>query len=132
MQVHKIQNNNQTSFKKIIYDDAFTEQITKKDFKDPELNKIYNKLVESQKNNPINIIMSLFPIDKNEIPMDDERWNNWYWYLKAKVGKRVFEQKTTSHSTDYKPSITFLKRACLYADFLNIKSNIFKFLKLGK
>ncbi len=132
MLVHRISSNNQTSFKEVIYDDAFTEQITKKDFKDPELNKIYNKLVESQKNNPINIIMSLFPIDKNEIPMDDERWNNWYWYLKAKVGKRVFEQKTTSHSTDYKPSITFLKRACLYADFLNIKSNIFKFLKLGK
>ena len=132
MQVHRIQNNNQTSFKEVIYDDAFTEQITKKDFKDPELKKIYNKLVESQKNNPINIIMSLFPIDKNEIPMDNERWDNWYWYLKATVGKRVFKQKTTSHFTDYQPSITFLKRACLYADFLNIKSNILKFLKLGK
>ena len=132
MQVHRIQSNNQTSFKEIIYDDAFTEQITKKDFKNPELNKIYNKLVESQKNNPINIIMSLFPIDKNEIPMDNERWDNWYWYQKATVRKRVFKQKTTLHSTDYQPSITFLKRACLYADFLNNKQKLLKFLKLGK
>ncbi len=132
MQVHRIQNNNQTSFKEIIYDDAFTEQITKKDFKNPELNKIYNKLVESQKNNPVNVIMSLFPIDKNEIPLDDKRWNNWYWYQKATVGKRVFEQKTTSHSTDYQPSITFLKRACLYANFLNNKQKFLKFFKLGK
>lgn len=132
MQVHRIQSNNQTSFKEIIYDDAFTEQITKKDFKNHKLSKIYNKLVESQKNNSVNIIMSLFPIDKNEIPMDNERWDNWYWYLKATVGKRVFEQKTTSHFTDYQPSITFLKRACLYADFLNNKQKILKFLKLGK
>ncbi len=133
MKVHRISSNNQTSFGMIFLNNNNTQEVVNNDFKQgTKLGEIYNELMFSQKENPVNIIIDTFEIDKNEIPMDNERWDNWYWYLKATVGKRVFEQKTTSSFTNYQPSITFLKKACLYADFLNKKQKLLKFLKLGK
>lgn len=133
MLVHKISSNNQTSFKQIKPKDTFTQEVIEKDFNSSKsLRTIYDKLVESQKKNPVDISIDSFCIDKNEIPLDSERWDNWYWYQRAIVGKKVFVQKTTSHNTDYEPSITFLKRACFYANFLNNKQKLLKFLKLGK
>lgn len=132
MLVHKISSNNQTSFGMIFINNS-TQKVIENDFKpNTESGEKYKELVFSQKNNPVKIVIDAFPIDKNEIPLDSERWDNWYFYLKATVGKKVFKQKTTSHFTDYQPSITFLKRACLYANFLNNKQKLLKFLKLGK
>ena len=95
------------------------EEVIKYDYNTPELKEEYRQLVESQKNNPINIYIDLFTADKNEIPLHPSGW-----YQKATVGKRTFKQGTTYFITPPSP-IKFLKRACLYA-------NILRLFKYGK
>ena len=104
-------------------DKRLIDEVIKYDFKTPALQDTYNKLVLSQKNNPVNIYIDLFTADKNEIPLHPSGW-----FQKATVGKgilkRTFKQATTYFDTPPSP-IKFLKKACLYA-------NILKFFRLGK
>lgn len=104
-------------------DKHLIDEVIAFDIKSPELQETYNRLVASQKNNPVNIYIDLFPVDKNEIPIHASGW-----FQKATVGngmfKKTFKQVTTYFFTQPSP-IKFLKKACIYADIL-------KFLKLGK
>ena len=99
-------------------DKRLIDEVIKYDFKTPALQDTYNKLVRSQKNNPVNIYIDLFTADKNEIPLQPSGW-----FQKATVGngifRRTFKQATTYFDTPPNP-IKFLKRACLYANILKI------------
>ncbi len=100
-------------------DKRLIDEVIKHDYNTPKLQEEYKRLVESQKNNPVNIYIDLFTADKGEIPLYAGGW-----FQKATVGKRTFKQATTYFDTPPSP-IKFLKKACFYA-------NILKFLRFGK
>lgn len=106
-------------FKSTLADKRLIDEVIKNDYNTPNLKETYTRLVESQKNNPVNIYIDLFTADKNEIPLHPSGW-----FQKATVGKRTFKQATTYFNNPPSP-INFLKRACLYA-------NILKFFRFGK
>ncbi len=100
-------------------DKRLIDEVIKHDYNTSNLQEEYQRLIESQKNNPINIYIDLFTADKGEIPLQPSNW-----FQKATVGKMTFKQPTTYWDTPPSP-IRFLKRACVYADIL-------KFFRFGK
>ena len=100
-------------------DKRLIDEVIKYDYNTPKLQETYKNLVESQKNNPVDIYIDLFTADKNEIPLYPSSW-----FQKATVGKKEFKQATTYYFSPPSP-IKFLKRACLYA-------NILKFFRFGR
>lgn len=90
------------------------DEVIKFDFNTPELQDTFKKLVESQKNNPVNVYVDLFTAHPPEIPLDPSGW-----YQKATVGKLTFKQPTEeSLFFETASPISFLERACTYANIL--------------
>ena len=99
-----------------VADKRLIEEVIKYDFNTPELKDTYQRLVLSQENNPVNVYIDLFTKD-GEIPLHPSGW-----FQKATVGEGILERtfKQATWYLDTPPSkISFLKRACMYADFLN-------------
>ena len=96
------------------------ERVIESDYDTPKLKERYAKLVEQQKNNPINIFIDLFSQD-GDIPLQAEDW-----FQKAKVGGLVFRQTTTFPES----RIAFLERACKWANFLKYLNKAKNIIKL--
>ena len=149
----QVQNINSPSFGQIILRNNFeirtssrkVEQITrdtndakelidliiKCDYDNPMLMNRYNELVAEQENNPMNIYIDFFSAEGADGPD---------WFQRAKVGNRIFKQRTIyfPELEDPPSTIKFLERACKWANLLkffgfksnHIEKNSFKTLKL--
>lgn len=149
----QVQNINSPSFKQIILRNNFeirtssrkVEQITKDtneakelidliikcDYDDPTLMEKYKELVAEQKDNPVNISIDFFAAEGADGPD---------WFQRAKVGNRIFKQRTIYFPDLESPpsTIKFLERACRWANLLkffgfksnHIENNSFKAIKL--
>ena len=96
------------------------KRVIESDYNTPKLKERYAKLVEQQKNNPINIFIDLFSQD-GDIPLQADEW-----FQKAKVGGLVFRQTTTVPES----RIAFLERACKWANFLKYLNKAKNIIKL--
>lgn len=96
------------------------KRVIESDYNTPKLKERYAKLVEQQKNNPINIFIELFSQD-GDIPLQADEW-----FQKAKVGGLVFRQTTTFPES----RIAFLERACKWANFLKVLNKAKNIVKL--
>ena len=156
MQVHRIQNNNQTTFGSIIENDnryftkGFCDNIENivnqnsfgKNFKSGFLaeKKLIKEVIKHDFNTPElkNIYNKLLksheinPIDvKLGLFIPDKNELPLYldgWYLKATVGNITFKQATTAYFINAQTPIKFLKKACIYANILKY----LRFLRLDK
>ena len=83
------------------------------DYDTVELRSKYNKLIEEQKNNPVDIFIDLFYCNSTEPEQ---------FFQKATVKGKIFKQATGYWSWQRKPTtIDFLVDACKYANKLAIK-----------
>ena len=96
------------------------DRVIASDYNTPKLKERYAKLVEQQKNNPINIYIDLFSQD-GDIPLQADEW-----FQKAKVGGLVFRQTVTVPES----RIAFLERACKWANFLKVLNKAKNIVKL--
>ncbi|MBQ6516247.1 hypothetical protein IJI31_03610 [bacterium] len=86
-------------------------KVIESDYDTVELKERYDELVQSQKDNPVDIHLDLYLADPNEIPLYPEGW-----YQKATVAGKVFKQRIYEFQGS---AIKFLEDACRYANKLN-------------
>ena len=109
--------------------DRLIDGVIDSDYDTLELRTRYNKLIDEQKNNPVDIIVDLFYSD---VPAVDD------FYQKAAVGGKVFKQRVGYWpGLEAKPTtIEFLEKACKYANRLANRQRggeaIRKFCSFGK
>ncbi len=90
---------------------SLIKEVIRNDYNTSSLWGRWNELVNSQKNNPVNIYLDLFSPDE-EIPLYASGW-----YQKATVHNKTFKQQFIYFQKQQSP-IKFLERACKYANFL--------------